>query len=256
VGGSSSSGDIVLLSPGTIIPADGRLLTGHVSSLEVDEALLTGESLPVAKISEAFSEADIPLGDRLNMVYGGSQVTKGRGKAVVVATGMDTELGKIAEAMERQVKTKETGWRKRWYRFKVALGVAGTSPLQIKLNRLAYLLLSIAILLAIIVLASTAFVDIPESISTVRVLGALGVWGLGTDSIRRSIDSMPSPPPSPSCLLPSSQSYPSLSPPQVENWLNDTLSFVVWMREGVRRLSSKKQRGTDTISTTASKASP
>lgn len=172
--GSSSSGDIVLLSPGTIIPADGRLLTGHVSSLEVDEALLTGESLPVAKIAEAFSEADIPLGDRLNMVYGGSQVTKGRGKAVIVATGMDTELGKIAEAMERQVKTKETGWRKRWYRFKVALGVAGTSPLQIKLNRLAYLLLSIAILLAIIVLASTAFVDIPESISTVRVWGLLG----------------------------------------------------------------------------------
>ncbi len=126
-------GDIVLLSPGTIVPADGRLIDGQVSSLEVDEALLTGESLPVQKASEPLDEPAMPLGDRINMIYGGSQVSKGRARAVITATAMRTELGKIAEAMERQVQSKESGWRAKWHKVQVALGVRGTSPLQIKL---------------------------------------------------------------------------------------------------------------------------
>lgn len=180
----SCSGDIILLTPGSIVPADGRLLEGFVSNLESDEALLTGESLPVGKQSEAFDDPDIPLGDRLNMVYAGSQITKGRARAVVVGTGMNTELGKIAQAIERKVKPTETGWKAKWYKIQVALGVKGTTPLQMKyvypefcsfhllttrfrLNKLAYLLLSIAILLAIIVVASTGFTDIDDSIATV-----------------------------------------------------------------------------------------
>lgn len=66
------------------------------------------------------------------MVFNGSQVTKGRARCLVVATGMGTELGKIAEAMERKEKIKETGWRARLYKVKVAMGIAGTTPLQVK----------------------------------------------------------------------------------------------------------------------------
>lgn len=86
----------------------------------------------MAKHSDPFEDADIPLGDRLNMVYAGSQITKGRARAVVVGTGMNTELGKIAQAIERKVKPKETGWKAKWYKIQVALGVKGTTPLQMK----------------------------------------------------------------------------------------------------------------------------
>jgi magnesium-transporting ATPase (P-type) len=86
----------------------------------------------VAKQSEPFDDPDIPLGDRLNMVYAGSQITKGRARAVVIATGMNTELGKIAQAIERKVKPTETGWKAKWYKVQVALGVKGTTPLQMK----------------------------------------------------------------------------------------------------------------------------
>jgi hypothetical protein len=170
------------------------------------------------------------------MIYGGSQVTKGRAKAVITATAMNTELGKIAQAMERQVKSKETGWRAKWHRVKVALGVAGTSPLQIKLNKIAYLLLSIAILLAIIVLASTAFTDIPDSISTVsfgflggflRLVGRTRLTSLSSPSQH----STRSPRPSPSSLHPSSLSSHSLWPPPAENSQSETRSSGEWMRE-------------------------
>jgi len=76
---------------------------------------------------------------------------------------MGTELGKIAEAMERKEVIKITGFAAKWYKFKVILGVAGTTPLQIKLNTLAYILLGIALLLAFVVVASTAFTDVPMS---------------------------------------------------------------------------------------------
>lgn len=168
-------GDIILLSPGSIVPADGRLLTGFVSNLEIDEALLTGESLPVAKDPAALNTPDCPLGDRINMVYAGSQVSKGRARAIVVTTGMNTELGKIAEAIEKKVNPAGEGWAGRWYKVKVALGVAGTTPLQMKLNKVAYLLLGCAVVLAIIVVASTAFVDIDPSIATYAVATAVSI---------------------------------------------------------------------------------
>jgi Ca2+-transporting ATPase len=87
-------GDIMALESGDKIAADARLI--DVQNLEVDEATLTGESLPVRKVVDKEYEESSPLGDRKNMVYAGTSIVKGRGKAVVCATGMATEVGRIA----------------------------------------------------------------------------------------------------------------------------------------------------------------
>ena len=92
-------GDIILLETGDLVPADGRLLES--SCLEMDESALTGESAGAEKNSRPLAAEDIPLASRKNMVYSGSLVTAGRGKAVVTAVGMDTEIGKIAGLMDR-----------------------------------------------------------------------------------------------------------------------------------------------------------
>ena len=89
-------GDIVLLEAGDSVPADGRILES--ASLKIEEAALTGESVPAEKTADtldADGAKDVPLGDRRNMVYMGSTVVYGRGKAVICETGMDTEMGKI-----------------------------------------------------------------------------------------------------------------------------------------------------------------
>ena len=94
-------GDVVLLEAGDAVPADGRLLES--ASLKIEEAALTGESVPVNKVIEALGlakdQSEIPLGDRKNMCYMGSTVVYGRGKALITRTGMDTEMGKIAGAL-------------------------------------------------------------------------------------------------------------------------------------------------------------
>lgn len=91
-------GDIVLLEAGNKVPADGRLV--EEMNLRVQEAALTGESEPVEKHVDALPEENLPLGDRRNMVYMGTTVTYGRGVAVVTATGMQTELGRIADMIQ------------------------------------------------------------------------------------------------------------------------------------------------------------
>ncbi|HJD21514.1 MAG TPA: cation-translocating P-type ATPase [Candidatus Gemmiger faecigallinarum] len=93
-------GDVVILEAGDAVPADGRLLES--ASLQIEEAALTGESVPVHKVIEALdleNGKDVPLGDRKNMCYMGSTVVYGRGKALITRTGMDTEMGKIAGAL-------------------------------------------------------------------------------------------------------------------------------------------------------------
>lgn len=91
-------GDIVLLEAGDAVPADARIL--ECASMKVEESALTGESVPVVKKADTLSsEKDVPLGDRKNMVYMGSTVVYGRGTVVVCGTGMNTEMGKIADAL-------------------------------------------------------------------------------------------------------------------------------------------------------------
>ena len=114
-------GDIVVLEAGDAVPADGRIIESN--SLKIEEAALTGESVPVDKFIDILylrDGKDVPLGDRKNMVYMGSTVVYGRGMAVITDTGMDTEMGKIANALENAEE--------------------GLTPLQIKLAQLSKIL--------------------------------------------------------------------------------------------------------------------
>ena len=165
-------GDMVELKTGDTIPADVRLI--EAINFETDEALLTGESLPVRKCTEDVFDADTGPGDRLNVAYSSSTVTKGRATGVVFATGMYTEIGSIAAALRktdskiRPVKRKEDGTAMP-HRYAQAavltlydaighfLGVNVGTPLQKKLSRLACYLFIIAVICAIIVLAANGF---------------------------------------------------------------------------------------------------
>ena len=125
-------GDVVLLEAGDAVPADGRII--ECASLKSEEAALTGESLPVTKTDEVISAKegkDVPLGDRKNMVYMGSTIVYGRGVAVITATGMDTEMGKIADAL--------------------AQAEEGKTPLQRKLAQLSKILTFLVLGISVIV---------------------------------------------------------------------------------------------------------
>ena len=140
-------GDIVVLEAGDSVPADCRIIQS--ASLKIEEAALTGESVPVNKKTEIISTEgsdDVPLGDRKNMCYMGSNVVYGHGRAVVVATGMDTEMGKIADALT-QAKEEET-------------------PLQKKLNQLSKVL-------SVIVLGISVFIFAFSLIRTAVTGGAI-----------------------------------------------------------------------------------
>ncbi|KAJ5484875.1 Sodium transport ATPase 2 [Penicillium diatomitis] len=159
-------GDMVELKVGDTVPADVRLTEAF--NFETDEALLTGESLPVQKEADQVYDVDTGPGDRLNIAYSSSTVTRGRGRGIVIGTGMRTEIGAIAAALRggdsrrRPVKRGPGGeTKKRWYvqawtltttdaigRF---LGTNVGTPLQRKLSKLALLLFFIAIICAVIV---------------------------------------------------------------------------------------------------------
>jgi len=96
-------GDVILLNTGDRVPADARLL--EAVNLQVEEAALTGESMPIEKHTQTLENPELSVGDRKNMVYAGTAVTYGRGRALVAATGMQTEFGKIAQMLQ----TVETG---------------------------------------------------------------------------------------------------------------------------------------------------
>ena len=139
-------GDVVLLEAGDSVPADCRVIES--ASMKIEEAALTGESVPVEKHADVISLAegtdDVPLGDRKNMCYMGSTVVYGRGRAVVVGTGMNTEMGKIASALTSAKKE--------------------LTPLQMRLNELSGILTKLVLAICVIIFA----VDI------VRHFGELG----------------------------------------------------------------------------------
>ncbi len=127
-------GDVVLLEAGDAVPADGRII--ECASMKIEEAALTGESVPVTKTTDvlyAGEAKDVPLGDRKNMVYMGSTVVYGRGAAVICATGMDTEMGKIADAL--------------------AQAQEGKTPLQIKLTQLSKILTVLVLVICAVIFA-------------------------------------------------------------------------------------------------------
>ena len=127
-------GDVIILDAGDSIPADCRII--ECASMKIEEAALTGESVPVNKLIQALTlgqnqGADVALGDRKNMAYMGSTLVYGRGKAVVVATGMDTEMGKIADAISQAEE--------------------GKTPLEIKLEELSHVLTKLVIGVCVII---------------------------------------------------------------------------------------------------------
>ena len=127
-------GDVVILEAGDAVPADGRII--ECASMKIEEAALTGESVPVNKLVKVLNldgEKDIPLGDRKNMMYMGSTVVYGRGKAVITGTGMDTEMGKIASALS-EAKEDET-------------------PLQKKLTQLSKILTVLVVGICVVIFA-------------------------------------------------------------------------------------------------------
>ena len=136
-------GDIIVLEAGDSVPADCRIIES--ASLKIEESALTGESVPVTKtanVIDPLGSNDIPLGDRKNMCYMGSSVVYGRGKAIVTATGQETEMGKIADAL---LSAKDE-----------------STPLQKKLNQLSKIL-------SIIVLGICAFIFVFDIIRSLAV---------------------------------------------------------------------------------------
>ncbi|MEG0856536.1 MAG: calcium-translocating P-type ATPase, PMCA-type [Terrisporobacter sp.] len=182
------AGDIVILEAGDAVPADGRVIES--ASLKIEEAALTGESVPVNKKIDALTlsenEKDISLGDRKNMVYMGSSVVYGRGRVVITSTGMNTEMGKIAKALS---ETKE-----------------GQTPLQKKLTQLSktlsYLVIGICVFIFLfslgkaypniegkvfidtfMVAVSLAVAAIPEGLATVvTIVLSIGVTNMSKKS--------------------------------------------------------------------------
>ncbi|KAL1705443.1 hypothetical protein EV121DRAFT_203537 [Schizophyllum commune] len=194
-------GDLVMIKDGDVVPADLRML--YVSNLEVSEQLLTGESVPVAKTIEPLDDhaLDMPIGDRTNLCYSSTVVTKGRGTGVVIGTGMNTQVRcnrartparrtTLTPAASRTAsssfcKPSSPPFATKSHAHNPCSGLRSGTPLQIKLSKLAYVLFGCAIILAIIVFSvarwnvtnevilyaiATAIAIIPESLVAVLTL--------------------------------------------------------------------------------------
>jgi P-type Ca2+ transporter type 2C len=150
-------GDVVLVEAGNLVPADGRV--SLAATLEIEEAALTGESLPVGKSTDPVLGEDVPLGDRTCMAYMNTSVTRGRGELIITATGMDTEIGHIADMLANTETSK--------------------TPLQKQLDALSKIIASIAaVALVLVVLLGLAR---GESFDTLFVTGvALAVAAIPT----------------------------------------------------------------------------
>ena len=154
-------GDVVVLEAGDAVPADGRIIEN--ASMKIEEAALTGESVPVNKLMEALylseGQDEVPLGDRKNMCYMGSTVVYGRGKAVITGTGMDTEMGKIAGVLAETADEQ--------------------TPLQRKLDALgktlSFIVLGICVFIFAFNLLMNGKFDLPTVLETFMVAVSLAV---------------------------------------------------------------------------------
>ncbi|TVR21257.1 MAG: cation-translocating P-type ATPase [Anaerolineaceae bacterium] len=163
-------GDIVLLNVGSVIPADARVI--HSANLQVQEASLTGESHPVEKHRQPLKNAEIALADRQNMVYMGTAVTYGRGEAVIVATGMRTELGRIADLIQ-SVGHEKTPLQRRMAQlgkalFYVGLGIVGVA---FAIGLFVGLSLNIAFLTAVAIAVAVVPEGLPAVVTISLALG-------------------------------------------------------------------------------------
>ena len=169
-------GDILFLEAGDLIAADGRIIENH--SLQVNESSLTGESLAVEKNAEVLSDDEIPLSDRKNMVFGGTLVTYGRAIAVVTSTGMNSELGKIANLMEN-TQAKETPLQKTLDKFsgKLAIIIIAICIIVFVLE----IYRDESILNALMFAVALAVAAIPEALSSIVTI----VLALGTEKMAK-----------------------------------------------------------------------
>ena len=173
-------GDVVILEAGDAVPADGRIIEN--ASLKIEEAALTGESVPVNKLIDALNltagKDDVPLGDRKNMCYMGSTVVYGRGKAVITETGMATEMGKIAGALAA-AEEEQTPLQKKLDQLGKTLSflVLGICVFIFVFNLIMHGEFSLpAILETFMVAVSLAVAAIPEGLATVvTVVLSIGV---------------------------------------------------------------------------------
>ena len=163
-------GDVVMLEAGNIVPADLRLL--EEEELQVDESALTGESHAVEKQTAALPETELAIGDRFNLAFKSSMITRGRGKGVVVASGMDTQIGQIAEMLQVEAGVK-TPLQKRLSRFGRYLALAVLAICVVVFT--AGLLQGQPILLMFLTAVSLAVAAIPEALPAVVTISlALG----------------------------------------------------------------------------------
>ena len=172
-------GDVVVLEAGDAVPADGRLLES--ASLKIEEAALTGESVPVNKAVEVIFDGDVPLGDRRNMCYMGSTVVYGRGRAVVTATGMGTEMGRIAGVLA-QTEQEQTPLQRKLSQLGGVLSklVLGICVFIFVFDLLAAGDFSLdSVLRTFMVAVSLAVAAIPEGLATVvTVVLSIGVTNM------------------------------------------------------------------------------
>ena len=169
-------GDLIVLETGANVPADARITMS--ASLKCEESALTGESVPTEKHTAALKGDSVPLGDRSNMVYSGSSVVYGRGRAVVTATGMDTEMGKIAGVLE-DARDEKTPLQKKLAGLSrlltVVVIVVCAIVFAVNLVR-ADVITAAGVLSSLVLAVSLAVAAIPEGLATVvTIVLSMGV---------------------------------------------------------------------------------
>jgi Ca2+-transporting ATPase len=163
-------GDIVLMEAGNVVPADGRLFVA--ATVEIEEAALTGESAPTLKMTDAIEKPDVGLGDRINMAFMNTSVTRGRGEMIVTATGMSTEIGRIADLLNK-TEADKTPLQKQLDRLTIVIaGLAGLAFLAMVILGIVNDLEMEAVFVSGIALAISAIpTGLPAVVTTMYSMG-------------------------------------------------------------------------------------